>query len=127
MVEENESKIEYGGGWKKRGIVSSRFFRATRRRHVPLLRTGHVTGSENAAVVPASRGTLAGFDREGRGKRTREMSDGVRGKKGESGRSGSLKVLENEGDGGIEAWLWKGKYFIIEKLRLNGNVSLFTP
>lgn len=27
----------------------------------------------------------------------------------------------------VEARSWKGKYFIIEKLRLNGNVSLFTP
>lgn len=27
----------------------------------------------------------------------------------------------------VQARSWKGKYFIIEKLRLNGNVSLFTP
>lgn len=71
---------------------------------------------------------LVGIDRKGREKRTRGISDGVR----VEGRKGSLKVLENEGDGGVEAWLWKpgswkGKYFIIEKLRLNGNVSLFTP
>lgn len=70
-------------------------------------------------------------EKRGRERNERQRKRGRGG--GEEEVGVALKVLENEGDGGIEAWLWrpafawKGKYFIIEKLRLNGNVSLFTP
>lgn len=39
LVEENERRIECGERRKKRRIVSGRFFRTKRRRHLPLLKT----------------------------------------------------------------------------------------
>lgn len=86
----------------------------------------HVTGSENtAAAAMVNRGMPFGVEeREGRrgwerNERQRERLVGVAGGAGKRRRRENWSVA-------VKVRLWKGKYFIIEKLRLNGNVSLFT-
>lgn len=93
-----------------------------------------VTGSENAAVklwqATVCRLTLEEKDRIKERERNERQCKGGR----EGGREVEVagRCWKSEGDGGIEAWPWrlcgKGKYFIIEKLRLKWErFSLYVP